>query len=150
MDNIDIKILKALQQNAKQNVKEVANKIGLSVTPTYERIKKLERQGIIKSYVALLDKDKIDRQIIAYCQVTLLQHEKKLIADFAKKISALSLIMECHHVSGNFDFLLKIVAKDIKAFYDFINLKLSSVEGISTIHSSFVMHSFKDTTVYAL
>lgn len=150
MDLIDKKILKSLQKNAKLNVKEVANEVGLSVTPTYERIKKLERQGIIKSYVALLDKNKIDKQIIAYCQVTLIQHEKKLMNDFAKKIIAFSLVMECHHVSGNFDFLLKVAAKDINEFYDFINQKLSSVEGISTIHSSFALNSFKDSTVYEL
>jgi len=150
MDSIDNKILRLLQINAKQNVKEIANKVGLSVTPTYERIKKLEKQGVIKSYVALLNKDKIDKQIIAYCQITMLQHEKKLISDFASKISAFSPVMECHHVSGNFDFLVKIVCNDMNDFYEFINQKLSSVEGISTIHSSFVMNSFKDSTAYEL
>ena len=150
MDKIDHQILLQLQQNAKQNTKEIANKVGLSVTPTYERIRKLEKQEIIKSYVALLDRNKIGKQIIAYCQVTLLQHEKLLMSDFAQKIKGFSEIMECHHVSGNFDFLLKIAASDINQFYEFINEKLSAVEGISTIHTSFVMHSFKDSTVYEL
>lgn len=150
MDKIDYEILLHLQKNAKQNTKEIASKIGLSVTPTYERIRKLEKQEVIKSYVALLDRDKIGKQIIAYCQVTLLQHQKLLMSDFAHKISALPEIMECHHVSGNFDFLLKIVADDINQFYEFINDKLSIIEGISTIHTSFVMHSFKDSTVYEL
>jgi len=118
------------------------------ITPTYERIKKLEKEGVIKSYVALLDRDKIQKQVIAYCQVTLLQHEKLLISEFAKKVVSFNQVMECHHVSGNFDFLIKIVADDIKQFYNFINQELSDIEGISTIHSYFVMNSFKDTTAY--
>ena len=150
MDKIDRQILLQLQQNAKQNTKEIATKIGLSVTPTYERIKKLENKKVIKSYVALLDRGEIGKQIIAYCQVTLLQHQKLLMSEFASKISALPEIMECHHVSGNFDFLLKIVADDINQFYELVNGKLSVIEGISTIHTSFVMHSFKDSTVYEL
>jgi len=150
MDDIDKKILIELQKKAKQNTKEIADKIGLSVTPTYERVRKLEKQGVIKSYVALLDREKIGKHLIAYCQVTLLQHEKLLISEFAKKIISFPQIMECHHVSGNFDFLLKIVTEDIKQFYNFINQELSDIEGISTIHSSFAMHSFKDTTVYEL
>jgi len=148
VDIIDKKILEQLQINAKQNTKEIAASIGLSVTPTYERIKKLESQQVIKSYVALLDRTKIGKQIIAYCQVTLLQHEKILMNDFSKQIIAFPHVMECHHVSGNFDFLLKIVADDISQFYEFINEKLAGVEGISTIHTSFVMHSFKESTVY--
>jgi len=150
MDAIDKKILGELQKNAKQNTKEIATKIGLSVTPTYERIKKLENQQIIQSYVALLDRAKLGKQIVALCQITLLQHQKVLMSEFAKNIVTHSEILECHHVSGNFDFLLKIVTNDINEFYEFINNKLSVLEGISTIHTSFVMHSFKDSTVYEL
>ncbi|MFT4667151.1 MAG: Lrp/AsnC family leucine-responsive transcriptional regulator [Ulvibacter sp.] len=150
MDKIDRKILIELQENAKQNTKEIAGKIGLSVTPTYERIKKMEQQQIIKSYVALLDRDKIGKQVVAYCQVTLLKHHKKLIDGFKKKILLLPEIMECHHVSGNFDFLLKIVVDDIPGFHQFINEKLSVVDGISTIHTSFVMNSIKSTTAFEL
>lgn len=150
MDNIDKKILNELQKKAKQNTKEIADKIGLSVTPTYERVKKLEKQGVIKSYAALLDRDKIGKTIVAYCQITLLQHEKLLMSEFSKKIISFPPVMECHHVSGNFDFLLKIAADDIKQFYKFINQELSDLEGISTIHSSFVMNSFKESTVYVL
>ena len=150
MDKLDRKILMQLQENAKQNTKEIASKIGLSVTPTYERIKKLEQQQVIKSYVALLDRDKIGKQVVAYCQVTLLKHHKKLIDSFKNKILLLPEIMECHHVSGNFDFLLKIVVDNIPDFHQFFNEKLSVVEDISTIHSSFVMNSIKDTTAFEL
>ncbi|MEP2237391.1 MAG: Lrp/AsnC family transcriptional regulator [Maribacter sp.] len=150
MDTIDNKILMQLQENAKQNTKEIAAKVGLSVTPTYERIRKLEQQEIIKSYVALLDRTKIGKELIAYCQVTLSQHQKKLADKFKEEILQLPDIMECHQVSGNFDFLLKIAVDDIAEFHKFINEKLSIIDGISTIHSSFVLNSVKDSTGYNL
>lgn len=150
MDAVDKKILNELQNNAKQNTKQIAAKIGLSVTPTYERIKRLEKNGTIKKYVALIDREIIGKQIIAYCQITLFKHQKSLIDEFKKKMLDLYEVMECHHVSGNFDFLIKIVVNDMNSFQVFINEKLSVVEGISTIHSSFVLDSFKESTKYSL
>ena len=150
MDAIDRKILMQLQNDSKRNTKEIANKIGLSVTPTYERIKKLEQQQIIKSYVALLDRVKINKLIVAYCQVTLSKHDRKLADSFNEEVLSLPEIMECHRVSGNYDFLLKVVVDDITAFHHFINEKLSVVDGISTIHSSFVLNSVKDSSAYSL
>ena len=148
MDSIDSKILMQLQENAKQNTKEIAAKVGLSVTPTYERIRKLEQAEIIKSYVALLDRTKIGKELIAYCQVTLSKQQKKLADSFKKEMLLLPDIMECHQVSGNFDYLLKIAVDDIAGFHEFINEKLSIIDGISTIHSSFVLNSVKDSTAY--
>ncbi|PQJ21037.1 Lrp/AsnC family transcriptional regulator [Tenacibaculum sp. SG-28] len=150
MDATDKKILMELQHNSKQNMKEIANKVGLSVTPTYERVKKLEQKGVVKDYVALLNRNSIGKQIIAYCQVTLLQHQKILIDNFKDTISVFTEVMECHHVSGNFDFLLKIAVDDMNHFQQFINEKLSVVEGISNIHSSFVVNSFKESTAFYL
>ncbi|CAL2091021.1 Lrp/AsnC family transcriptional regulator [Tenacibaculum sp. 190524A05c] len=150
MDAIDRKIVSELQNNAKQNTKEIATKIGLSVTPTYERIKRLEKSGVIKKYVALVDREIIGKQIIAYCQITLFKHQKSLIDEFKQKMFNLSAVMECHHVSGNFDFLIKVAVNDMNSFQVFINEKLSVVEGISTIHSSFVLDSFKESTSYNL
>ena len=150
MDDIDKRILMQLQENSKQNTKEIASKVGLSVTPTYERIKKLEQQGIIASYVALLDRNKIGKKIIAFCQITLLKHQKKMYDKFNSDMLLLPEIMECHRVSGNYDYLLKVVVDDITDFHEFINEKLSTVEGISTIHSSFLLNSVKDSTAYNL
>ncbi|MGJ8738594.1 Lrp/AsnC family transcriptional regulator [Zobellia laminariae] len=150
MDDIDRKILMQLQKNAKQNTKEIASKVGLSVTPTYERIRKLEQQEIIKSYVALLDRTKIGKKLIAYCQVTLTKQQKKLADSFKREMLLLPDIMECHQVSGNFDYLLKIVVDDIAGFHEFINDKLSIIDGIATIHTSFVLNSVKDSTAYSL
>lgn len=150
MDEIDGKILMQLQENAKQNTKEIASKVGLSVTPTYERIRKLEQQGIIKYYVAVLDKSKIGKELIAYCQVTLSKQQKKLADSFKREMLLLPEIMECHQVSGNFDYLLKIAVDDIAGFHEFINDKLSIIDGIATIHTSFVLNSVKDSTAYNL
>ncbi|WP_047245496.1 Lrp/AsnC family transcriptional regulator [Maribacter thermophilus] len=150
MDTIDHKILMQLQENAKQNTKEIAGKVGLSVTPTYERIKKLEQREIIKSYVALLDRTKIGKELIAYCQVTLVKQQKKMADNFKREILLLPDIMECHQVSGNFDYLLKVAVDDIAEFHDLLNEKLSNINGIATIHTSFVLDSVKDSTAYSL
>ncbi len=150
MDKIDRRILMQLQEDAKRNTKEIASRVGLSVTPTYERIKKLEQGQIIKSYVALLDRTKIGKQVVSYCQITLLKHQKQLADSFKEEMLSLPEIMECHQVSGNYDFLLKVVVDDIPGFHQFINEKLSIVDGISTIHSSFVLNSVKDNTAYTL
>ena len=148
MDKVDGKILMQLQLDAKQNTKQIANKIGLSVTPTYERIRKMERSGIIKSYVALLDRSKIEKEVVAYCQITLSKHQKSTVDSFERKMNSIPEIMECHHVSGNFDFLLKVVASNINEFHKFTTEKLSVFEEIATIHTVFVMKSAKDSTVY--
>ena len=148
MDKVDTKILMQLQLDAKQNTKQIANKIGLSVTPTYERIRKMERSGIIKSYVALLDRSKIEKEVVAYCQITLSKHQKSTVDSFERKMNSIPEIMECHHVSGNFDFLLKVVASNINEFHKFTTEKLSVFEEIATIHTVFVMKSAKDSTVY--
>ncbi len=145
MDSIDKNILIQLQQNAKQNTKEIASKVGLSVTPTYERIKKLEQNGVIKSYVAILDRKKIGKEVVVYCQVSILKHQKSLIDDFGKTIQDFPEITECHYVSGNYDFLVKIVVNTIAEFHQFLNEKLSSISGVSTVHSSFLYYSVKDT-----
>jgi Lrp/AsnC family transcriptional regulator, leucine-responsive regulatory protein len=113
-------------------------------------LKKLEKQKIIRAYVALLDRSKIGKQIIAYCQVSLIKHKKKLIDKFKKDILEFPEIMECHHISGNFDFLLKIASEDMNHFQEFINEKLSVVDGIATIHNSFLMDSVKDSSVFFL
>lgn len=150
MDKIDKEILMHLQEDAKRNTKEISSLVGLSVTPIYERIKKLEQSKVIKSYVALLDNTKVNKKVTAFCQITLSKHQKELINNFEEKVLSFTEIMECHHVSGNFDFLLKVSLSDINEFHQFINGKLSLVDGISTIQSSFVMNSVKDSTAYVL
>lgn len=150
MDATDKKILRILQQNAKQNTKEIASQIGLTVSPTFERIKRLEQQGYIKQYVALLDKNKIGQSIEAYCQVSLAQHSKVLIDSFKQEFTVLEEVLGCFHVSGTYDFLLHIIVEDMNAYQRFVVEKLAIIEGISNIQSSFVMESVKNETAYPI
>ncbi|BFM43853.1 Lrp/AsnC family transcriptional regulator [Flavobacterium sp. CFS9] len=150
MDAIDKKILMLLQQDAKQNTKEIAEKIGLSVSPTFERIKKLEQKQYIKSYVALLDAEKIGKSISVYCQVTLAVHSRELIDAFKQHILVLPEITGCFHVSGNYDFLLKVAVNDMNEYQKFVIDKLSVIKGISNVQSSFVMEEIKNDFAYNL
>lgn len=150
MDAIDKKILMQLQQNAKQNTKEIADKVGLSVSPTYERIKKLEQQGYILRYRAILDGDKVGKPIKVYCQISLSNHARELIDNFKMTIQDFPEIVACHHVSGNYDFLLRIAVKDMNAYQRFLIDKLSIIQGISGVQSTFVLEEIKEDMGYNL
>jgi Lrp/AsnC family leucine-responsive transcriptional regulator len=150
MDKIDKAILYQLQRNSKLNTKEIANRVGLSITPTYERIKKFEKQGVIKSYVALLDLDKVGKQIIAFCQISLAIHSIKKLNNFRNNISNLPEVMECYQVTGDYDYIIKITVNTISDLHNFINKKLASIEGISKIRSSVSVDIIKETTAFDL
>lgn len=144
LDKTDKKILLLLQQNAKSNIKEVALKIGLTQTPTYERIKRLEKFGVIKNYSAIIDKEKIGLHITVFCQVSLQVHSKELIHKFEHAVAKLDEITECHHVAGNFDYLLKIMVADMKDYQQFLTNKLSVLHPISNVQSNFVLSTTKE------
>ena len=150
MDAIDKRILMALQNDAKANIKIIAEKSGLSVSPTFARIKKLEQLGYIKKYVALLDEVKIGKSIQVFCQVTLSIHSKEVIDNFKKQIAKLHDVMGCYHVSGNYDFLLKIAVKDMNEYQQFAVEKLSVIEGISNVQSTFVLEEIKNEVAHKL
>ncbi|MGB2128513.1 MAG: Lrp/AsnC family transcriptional regulator [Flavicella sp.] len=148
MDAIDKKILMLLQKDAKQNTKQIALQVGLTVSPTFERIKKLEEQQYIKGYVAVLDGNKIDKSILVYCQISLEKHSIKTIANFKREIAKIPDIMACHHMSGNYDFLLKVAVNDMNAYQTFVIEKLSVIEGISNVQSSFVIEEVSNESKY--
>ena len=150
MDAIDKRILMVLQNDAKANIKIIAEKSGLSVSPTFARIKKLEQLGYIKKYVALLDEVKIGKSIQVFCQVTLSIHSKEVIDNFKKQIAKLHEVMGCYHVSGNYDFLLKIAVKDMNEYQQFAVEKLSVIEGISNVQSTFVLEEIKNEVAHKL
>jgi Lrp/AsnC family leucine-responsive transcriptional regulator len=150
MDTIDKRILMVLQNDAKANIKIIAEKSGLSVSPTFARIKKLEQLGYIKKYVALLDDVKIGKSIQVFCQVTLSIHSKDVIDNFKNKISKLHEVMGCYQVSGNYDFLLKIAVKDMNEYQQFAVEKLSIIEGISNVQSTFVLEEIKNEVAHKL
>ncbi len=150
LDLTDKKILNLLQQNSKANIKEIALKIGLTQTPTYERIKRLEKAGVIKNYIAVLDKEKVGYTIEVFCQVTLLVHSKEMITRFENAINKIDEVMECFHVAGNYDYLLKIIVKDMNSYQAFLKNKLSVLDSVGNVQSTFVMSSTKDNNGFCL
>lgn len=146
LDKIDIKLLNELQNDCKQSVKQLADKINLTVTPTHERIKKLEASGIINKYVALLNPEAIDKNLIAYCQVTLVKHQENSFKEFEKYVDEIVEIVEVSYIAGAYDFLLKIILKDMNEYQNFVMKKISQLEIISNIQSSFIIKQVKSTT----
>lgn len=150
LDAIDLNILKLLQQDAKTTNKEIAAAMGLTTTPVYERIKKLEKAGIIKGYTAIIDGRLIGQSMTAFCQVELKEHTQEFIEGFEQQISSLDEVMECHHIAGASDYLLKIIVKDMNTYRDFMTNKLASIDNIGRVQSSFVMKEIKQATALNL
>lgn len=150
LDFTDKNLLNLLQQDAKQTTKALSLKLNLSVTAVYERIKKLEKEGIIQHYVALLNSNKIDRGFVVFCHLKLIQHTKEFISKFESQVIRLPEVLECHHVSGDYDYILKILVKDMEAYREFLITKLTSLEHIASTHSTFMISEVKKTTVIEL
>ena len=150
LDATDKRILQILQENAKANTKEIAYKVGLSVTPVYERIKRLEKKGIISYYSAILDKEKIGLDLIVFCQVSLQKHTKNHIEKFERAVAEMHEVQEAYHIAGDFDYLLKIVIHDSKQYHNFLVNKLSKLDMLSNVQSNFVMYKTKELKYYHL
>jgi Lrp/AsnC family leucine-responsive transcriptional regulator len=150
LDDIDKKLLLMLQTDAKKTTKALSLKLNLSVTAVYERIKKLEKEGVIEKYVALLNSSKIDRNFVVFCHLKLIQHTIEFISKFESQIIKLPEVLECHHVSGDYDYILKILVKDIEAYRSFLVTKLTTLEHIGSTHSTFMISEVKKTTVVSL
>ena len=123
LDSIDKKLLFLLQSNSKKTTKELSLKLNLSVTAVYERIKKMEREGIIDKYVVLVNRSKVEKGFVVFCHLKLIQHTKEFIAKFESEVVKLKEVIECHHVSGDYDYILKIVVKDMLQCGEFCNQK---------------------------
>ena len=149
-DNIDKEILSLLQSNARLSAKEIAAAIGLTVTPTYERLRRIEQSGVIQNIVALLDRQQLDKTTIAFCNVSLQVHSSKAITGFEKAVKKIPEIMECYHITGNYDYLLKVAIKDMNAYQVFLTQKLAIIENIAQVHTNFVMTDVKYTTAYII
>ena len=145
LDKKDFEILRLLQENAKLSVREIAVKIHLSATPTHERIKRLEKERVIRQYAALLDHRMVKKSIMAICHVTMSEHNKKNAKAFIDAVSAFNEVTECYNISGQYDFMLKIVSESMEAYHQFYVNKLSEIKGIGHMHSIFVMDVIKDT-----
>ena len=145
LDKKDMAILKLLQENARVTVKEISQKIHLSTTPVHERIKRMEESGVIKQYVTLLDHSKVKKGLIVICYVSLKEHSKNAGNKFIKTIHELNEVTECYNISGEFDFMLKVICEDMNGYYDFHVNKLSQIENMGHVQSIFVMGVIKQT-----
>lgn len=150
IDNADRKILNMLQENANLTTKEIAAALSLTTTPVHERIKRLEREGLIKKYVALTDRKKLGKSMLAFSHVSLKEHSKEFLTKFESEITSFKEVIACYHVAGNYDYMIKVVVEDMDAYQDFIVNKLASMENIGNVHSSFVLNEIKFTTAIAL
>ncbi len=145
LDVYDISILRLLQQNSRLTVKELAKAINLSSTPTFERVRRLEREGFIKNYVAVLDAEKLDCGFVAFCYLKLKQHTYENGIRIMEAVQSIPEIVECYNISGEYDFLLKIYSHDMKSYQRFILRILGDLDCIGSLNSSFVLDEVKNT-----
>jgi len=145
IDDTDKSILRLLQHNSKLTIKEIAGKLNLTPTPIFERIKRLEKENYITSYRAVIDRKKIGLSLLVFCNISLKQHEATFIAKFEKDVQQFSEIIECYHIGGMSDYLIKVVAKDMDTYQNFVAKKLASIDNIGQVQSSFVMTEVKST-----
>ena len=148
LDEIDLKILRNLQENARLTTKELAAKVNLSTTPVFERMKRLEKEGYIKKYVAILDADKLNQGFLVFCSVKLKQMNRDVANDFVKVIRDIPQVSACYNVAGEFDYILTINAPNMKYYNDFIINTLGTIESIGSILSTFVMKEIKQTHAF--
>jgi Lrp/AsnC family leucine-responsive transcriptional regulator len=147
LDAIDKKLLLLLQTDSKKTTKELSLKLNLSVTAVYERVKKLEREGVIDKYVALLNKSKVDKGFVVFCHLKLIQHSQEFLTKFESEVVKLSEVLECFHVSGDYDYILKIVVKDMDAYREFLVNKLTTLQHIGSTQSTFMISEVKNTII---
>ena len=147
LDPIDKKLLFLLQNDCKKTTAALSLQLNLSVTAVYERIKKLEREGVIMKYVAIVDKSKIDKGFVVFCHLKLVQHTKEFLTQFENEVVQLIEVLECHHVSGDYDYILKVLVKDMEAYREFLVTKLTGLQHIGSTQSTFMISEVKNTNV---
>ena len=143
IDETDLQILRTLQKNAKLTTKELAEAVHLTPTPVFERQKRLERQGYIKNYVAVLNPDKLGLGLLVFCKVKLQQINHEIADAFVRRIMRIPEVTECYNTSGSYDYLLKVRARDMKQYLEFVLNKLGEIEHLASIESTFVMSEVK-------
>jgi len=147
LDKVDRKILELLQTDGRMTVKEISNRLNLSTTPIFERIKKLERSGIIDHYSAILNTEKLGKKLTAFAHISLKDHTKELVREFEEKILTIPEVMECHYVTGGADFIIKILVEDMDEYKEFVMDKLFEVPNIGNIESYLSLVEKKKTNV---
>jgi Lrp/AsnC family leucine-responsive transcriptional regulator len=143
LDAIDLKIIELLKKNSKLSSKEIASQVDLSITPAYERVKRLEKRGYIKRYTIEVDKEKLGIGLRVLCAITLKSHAKEILDVFEKQIIELPEVIHCFHIAGNVDYQLLIETKDVNTYSQFLKDKLASIPNIANVQSSIIMSTLK-------
>jgi Lrp/AsnC family leucine-responsive transcriptional regulator/Lrp/AsnC family transcriptional regulator len=149
LDDIDLRLLRLLQQDASRTTKELAAELGLSITPVHERMKRLERDEVITGYVALVNRQKLGKSLMAICTISLREHSRTVIEQFDRSIKKLPEVLECYNIAGQHDYVLKIVLRDMQEYQAFM-LKLADVKAIATTQTSFVLREIKNSNAVEL
>lgn len=145
LDEIDKRLVKLLQEDCKKTTKQYAASLGLSKTAVYERIRRLERTGVVTNYVALVDKEKVQRNYTVLCHIRLVQHTKENVLRFEREILKLNEVSECFHVSGDYDYILKVHVKGMEEYREFMVAKLTAISNIGSTQSSFSIREVKSS-----
>jgi Lrp/AsnC family transcriptional regulator, leucine-responsive regulatory protein len=145
LDKTDKKLLELLQEDAKQTNKQLALQLNLSTTAVYERIKRLEREKIITKYIGIINHKAVEKSFVVLCHIKLVQHSKEYLTKFESEILELDEVLECLHVSGDYDYIIKIYVKDMDAYREFMVTKLTTIKHIGSTHSTFVISEIKKT-----
>lgn len=150
LDQTDKKILNILQKDARITTKALADQLELSTTPVFERVKRLEKNGVIDQYVALLNQKHIDRKLIVFISISIKNHTRSYLETFTEEMKSIPDVMEVYHIAGNYDFLVKVIMKDMEAYQKFILTRLSVINNIDHVQSSFVLSKNKYSTAFGL
>lgn len=145
LDKTDLQILRTLQENARLTVKELASRVSLSSTPVFERLKRLESNGYIQKYIAVLNAEKLNRGFIVFCNVKMRRINREISEEFTKIIQDIPEVTECYNISGSFDFKLKIHAPDMKYYQEFVLNVLGNIDNLGSLESTFVMNTVKQS-----
>ncbi|RDY60218.1 Lrp/AsnC family transcriptional regulator [Flagellimonas nanhaiensis] len=150
LDAIDRKILRILEKDAKTVAKSIAEQLNMTKTPVYERIRRLEQEGFIKHYAAVINKEQVERSITVFGFVSLEAQKGELMDDFLAQVKEFPEVVECFVVGGEFDFLLKVIVKNLDAYYDFAKQKIASLPNIGAVKSAFVLKEVKNEIGFPL
>jgi Lrp/AsnC family transcriptional regulator, leucine-responsive regulatory protein len=150
IDAIDKRIIQLLQQDGKMKIKEIGNHLNMTNTPIFDRIKRLEKEGFIKGYTTIIDKEKLGFKLVAFCTVRLESHHEEYLTKFEREVKKLEEVAECYHIAGMFDYLLKVYVKDMVDYQSFITKKLATLKNIGKVQSSFVMTEVKNENILPL
>ncbi len=147
IDDIDRKIIAALQSDAKLTVSVLADRVGLSASPCARRVRQLEKSGVIKGYAAVIDQKKVGLPVSAFASVKLERQREDALERFSRAVARWPEVVDCYLMTGQRDYLLRVVVRDIEAYEEFLNTKLTRLEGVASIETSFALKQIKRSEV---